>query len=774
MSEQIFISYRRDGGDVTAKLICENLKNRGYTVFYDYDSLSGGYFDSRILEAIEKCQEFILVLPPHSLDRCVNEEDWVRKEIRHALECKKNIVPLMLPGFTFPKDLPADIAEVTRINGVQFVMAYFDSVMDTVIDHLTSRPANRPLSAGPAGAAAGSAPLTPSANLEFKYEDSMNGYTVKMGRCTDTHVVIPASYQGKAVVAIAKNGFRDCSAITKVTLPSSLLSIGESGFYRCASLESIVLPDSMTEIGKWAFYECTALTYVSIPRKVKTVGLRAFTGCSSLQQFTVDEANNFYCTYQGHLFKKDMKTMAAYAAGCASTAFTVPHGVTKLEDSCFSRCAFLENVALPDTLTAMGEFVFYDCSGLESVNIPAGVTVISDSAFRKCGALESIDLPAGITRIGESAFDSCSQLQNVTLPDSVNELGKWAFNDCSSFTRMHIPAKVSSIGARAFIGCTGIPKFTVDSKNDDYCTSDGHLYTRDMKTLVAYATACDDSSYVIPDGVTRIEDSAFSRCPNLTSVVIPDSVTRIGDFVFYKCTNLKTVILPHKMTQMGQYVFKLCSSLQKVDMPIGIEAIGEDMFRECSALTSVTLPKTVTSIGKCAFYKCGQLRSITLPDNVTDVGKWAFYECTSLRTVTIPKGLMSIEQRAFANCTGISKFNISLFNKAFKVKGGHLFSKDMKTLVAYALACRDNYFELPDGVTRIEDSAVSKCPYIASITLPASLSSIGDFGLDNCTSLKQVHYKGTTEMWRRITIGEYALRKLAASNITCSNGVVNL
>ena len=78
MSEQIFISYRRDGGDVTAKLICEALKNRGFSVFYDFDSLLGGYFDSRILDAIENCNDFVLVLPPNSLNRCVNKDDWVR------------------------------------------------------------------------------------------------------------------------------------------------------------------------------------------------------------------------------------------------------------------------------------------------------------------------------------------------------------------------------------------------------------------------------------------------------------------------------------------------------------------------------------------------------------------------------------------------------------------------------------------------------------------------------------------------------------------------
>lgn len=772
MSEQIFISYRRDGGDVTAKLICEKLKNCGYTVFYDYDSLSGGYFDSRILDAIENCQDFILVLPPHSLDRCVNEDDWVRKEIQHALQCQKNIIPLMLPGFEFPEDLPDDISDVTRFNGLQFVMAYFEGVVDALCNRLISKPTKRPPVGGPNKPT--DPPLSPSANLEYKYEESLKGYTVKMGRCTDTHVVIPTSYQGKAVVGIAKNGFRDCSAITRVTLPSSILSIGESGFYRCASLENIVLPESVTEVGKWAFYECTALTYAFIPKKVKLVGLRAFTGCTSLQQFTVDEASNFYCTYEGHLFKKDMKTMVAYAAGCASTSFVAPQGITKIEDSCFSRCAFLESVTLPESLTAMGEFVFYDCTALKSVNIPHGMTAISDSTFKKCGALEQVTLPAGITRIGESAFESCTQLQNVILPDSVLELGKWAFYDCEGFTRMNIPAKVSSIGARAFTGCVNLPKFTVDSRNDDYCTHEGHLYTKDMRMLVAYATDCDASTYVVPDGVTRIEDSAFSRCINLTSVVIPNTVTRMGDFAFYKCSNLKNVVLPAKMTQMGQYTFKLCSSLLKVDVPAGVDAIGEDMFRECTSLTAVTLPKTVTSIGKCAFYRCGQLRSITLPDNVADIGKWAFYECTSLKSFTVPKGVMNIEQRALANCTGISKFNVSLFNKAYKAKGSHLYTKDMKTLVCYALACRDNHYAVPDGVTRIEDSAMSKCPYIASIILPDDLTSIGDFGLDACSSLKQVHYKGTTDMWKNITIGEYGLRKIAATKITCSNGVVNL
>jgi hypothetical protein len=70
LKAQIFISYRRTGGDVTAKLICEALKNKGYSVFYDYDSLKGGVFDSAILNSIDECNDFVLVLPKNALARC--------------------------------------------------------------------------------------------------------------------------------------------------------------------------------------------------------------------------------------------------------------------------------------------------------------------------------------------------------------------------------------------------------------------------------------------------------------------------------------------------------------------------------------------------------------------------------------------------------------------------------------------------------------------------------------------------------------------------------
>ena len=105
----VFISYRRDGGDVTAKYLRDALTERGYKVFLDVESLRNGPFNEALYEVIENTKDFLLVLPPNGLDRCVNENDWVRLEIEHAKECDRNIVPIMLKGFSFPEELPESI-----------------------------------------------------------------------------------------------------------------------------------------------------------------------------------------------------------------------------------------------------------------------------------------------------------------------------------------------------------------------------------------------------------------------------------------------------------------------------------------------------------------------------------------------------------------------------------------------------------------------------------------------------------------------------------------
>lgn len=109
----IFISYRREGGKEYARNLTSELVSRGFHPFLDFDELKDGKFDKRITDAIESAPVFMFILSPGSLDRCVNEDDWVRKEILHAIEHKRHIVPVDIDKQfeTFPtaEDFPLEI-----------------------------------------------------------------------------------------------------------------------------------------------------------------------------------------------------------------------------------------------------------------------------------------------------------------------------------------------------------------------------------------------------------------------------------------------------------------------------------------------------------------------------------------------------------------------------------------------------------------------------------------------------------------------------------------
>ena len=115
----VFISYRRETGRDTARTLQQALKARGYSVFFDYDSLRDGIFNQAIYKAIENCRVFVAFLSKGSLDRCSATDDWVRTELEHALQKGKKIVPIAatetLSGWHWPSGLPQSLAPLKAI-----------------------------------------------------------------------------------------------------------------------------------------------------------------------------------------------------------------------------------------------------------------------------------------------------------------------------------------------------------------------------------------------------------------------------------------------------------------------------------------------------------------------------------------------------------------------------------------------------------------------------------------------------------------------------------
>lgn len=135
-----FISYRRKNGFATAKLIRELLKAKGVTAYMDLDELRNGKFDEKLIDAINTCPSFILVLPPKSLDNCCKKDDWLAKEVEAAVDSKRNIIPVLCDGFEWPKEwkanTPEKIKDISHIHSVEMSAQYVDAMIDRIIDRI--------------------------------------------------------------------------------------------------------------------------------------------------------------------------------------------------------------------------------------------------------------------------------------------------------------------------------------------------------------------------------------------------------------------------------------------------------------------------------------------------------------------------------------------------------------------------------------------------------------------------------------------------------------
>ncbi|MBI2837261.1 MAG: TIR domain-containing protein [Acidobacteria bacterium] len=136
-----FVSYRRDGGKDMATIIRLSLEKFSKTVFVDVDELQTGRFDEKLLEAIQRSDSFILVLSPGCLDRCVQKSDWLKREIMHALQLDKCVIPVMLRGFQFPsesffKQLPDLMRVLPTVNAVSYDHDSREAAIRKILDFM--------------------------------------------------------------------------------------------------------------------------------------------------------------------------------------------------------------------------------------------------------------------------------------------------------------------------------------------------------------------------------------------------------------------------------------------------------------------------------------------------------------------------------------------------------------------------------------------------------------------------------------------------------------
>ena len=292
---------------------------------------------------------------------------------------------------------------------------------------------------------------------------------------------------------------------------------------------------------------------------------------------------------------------------------------------------------------------------------------------------------------------------------------------CPNITKIILPKTITNTGVSSVEGMSNpfarfasLETIEVEEGNPAICSVDGVLFNKDKTTLIGYPRASPRESYIVPDGVATIGQSAFYYIENLKKVVLPDCVETLNQSLFERSKSLEEVILSPNIKELPAYLFAQCAKLKSVVIPESVTTIGESAFWFCDSLESISLPASVVTVGRYAFHNCTSLKSATLSPNLKEIPFFMFDGCSKLSELIIPSGITSIGNCAFKGCESIQLLDLP---ESINNINGYAFGRlsNLKDLYCHATAIPNTY---KDTFNEID---------LSQVTLHVPTASIGAY-----------------------------------------------
>ncbi len=324
--------------------------------------------------------------------------------------------------------------------------------------------------------------------------------------------------------------------------------------------------------------------------------------------------------------------------------------------------------------------------------------------------------------------------KEVVIPDGVTSIGFEAF--CGkSMRKLVVPVSLKRIVRFAFdLSSTDVYyQGTIEEWCDiDFDGPDANPIRKDF-----YINNQKQTEITIPDTVTEIKNSVFANCTSWEEIIIPNSVTSIGDYAFARCENLTSVVIPDSVTNIGEGAFDMCYNLESIAIPDSVNSIGEDAFNETRWMEGQH-DGAVYANNMAIDWK-GELpsdRHVKFKKGTKAIVNAHAYR--DMKSIEISDSVANISKYALCYCDELTNIEVDPNNQKYKSIDGNLYSKDGSILIQYAIGKRDEYFTIPDSVTKIGSYAFYHCERLTSITIPGSVVEIGEYAFAYCNNLKDI------------------------------------
>ena len=358
-----------------------------------------------------------------------------------------------------------------------------------------------------------------------------------------------------------------------------------------------------------------------------------------------------------------------------------------------------------------------------------------DSGLECASLLNTVVLPEGLKEIG--SFHGCENLTDINLPESLEVIGDFTFSYCRKLTNIRIPRNVKYIGAGAFAQ-SGIGAFEVDPQNPYFTTVDGVIFSKDLKTLVAFPPI-QLPHYDIPEGTEIIGTGAFEDC-NLDTIHIPETVKKLDTWAF-QSSGLREIYIPDSVIEIGEMCFRGSSELERIRLPQHICQLTRQAISGCKKLKEIDIPASVKQMDITNIVWNESLERVCLHEGLEEItgdrDGLCLCEGGLLKEISLPKTLRHFPGGMFHYCPDLKTFNLDPENPYLADVGGAFYSHDKSKLVAVP-DCHRKAFDIMDGVEEIGEFVFVGFARLEHVQLPASLKRIGHRAFNWCHSLKEI------------------------------------